>query len=76
MRPPCLPADTEQARTSVVRAGKYFSHAGVSMTEVRQEHLTTTEARAGATPHVTRVVLGVGLLLAIAVFALILFIAR
>jgi hypothetical protein len=46
------------------------------MTEVRQEHLTTTEARAGATPHVTRVVLGVGLLLAIAVFALILFIAR
>ena len=42
----------------------------------RPEHLTTTEARAGTTPHVTRVVLGVGLLLVIAVFALILFIAR
>ena len=46
------------------------------MTEVRQEHLTSTEARAGVTPHVTRVVLGVGLLLVIAIFALILFIAR
>jgi hypothetical protein len=40
------------------------------------EHLTTTEARAGVTPHVTRVVLGVGLLLVIGIFALILFIAR
>ena len=40
------------------------------------EHLTTTEARAGSTPHVTRVVLGVGLLLVIGIFALILFIAR
>ncbi len=40
------------------------------------EHLTTTEARAAVTPQVTRVVLGVGLLLVIAIFALILFIAR
>ena len=40
------------------------------------EHLTTTEARAGVTPHVTRVVLGVGLLLVVAIFALILFLAR
>ena len=39
-------------------------------------HLTKTEARAGTTPHVTRVVLGVGLLLTIAIFAAILFIAR
>jgi hypothetical protein len=46
------------------------------MTDVRPEHLTTTEARAGVTPQVTRVVLGVGLLLAIAIFALILFISR
>jgi len=46
------------------------------MTEVRQEHLTSTEARAWVTPHMTRVVLGVGLLLVIAIFALILFIAR
>ena len=46
------------------------------MTDGTPEHLTTTEARAGATPHMTRVVLGVGLLLVIGLFALILFIAR
>ncbi len=39
------------------------------------EHVSTTEARAGTTPHVTRVVLGVGLLLVIAIFAIILFVA-
>ena len=39
------------------------------------EHLSTTEARAGSTPHVTRVVLGVGLLLVIAIFAVILLVA-
>jgi hypothetical protein len=46
------------------------------MTNGTPEHLSTTEARAGATPHVTRVVLGVGLLLVISMFALILFLAR
>jgi hypothetical protein len=46
------------------------------MTNGTPEHLTSTEARAGATPHVTRVVLGVGLLLVIGIFAVILFIAR
>ena len=39
------------------------------------EHVSTTEARAASTPHVTRVVLGVGLLLVIAIFALILLVA-
>ena len=39
------------------------------------EHVTTTEARAGATPHVTRYVLGVGLLLVVAIFAVILLVA-
>ena len=39
------------------------------------EHLTTTEARAGATPHMTRYVLGVGLVLVIAIFAVILLVA-
>ena len=38
------------------------------------QHVTTTEARAGATPHMTRYVLGVGLLLVIVLFAIILFI--
>jgi hypothetical protein len=46
------------------------------MTDGTPEHLTTTEARAGTTPHVTRVVLGVGLLLIIAIFALLLSLAR
>ena len=39
------------------------------------EHVTTTEARAGATPHMTRYVLGVGLLLVLVIFAVILLVA-
>ncbi|HEU5481658.1 MAG TPA: hypothetical protein VFU80_01000 [Sphingomicrobium sp.] len=35
------------------------------------EHLTTTQARQAATPHMTRYVLGIGLALVIVVFALI-----
>ncbi len=35
------------------------------------EHLTTTEARQGATPHMTRYVLGIGLALVVILFALI-----
>jgi hypothetical protein len=46
------------------------------MTDNRTEHLTATEARAGVTPHVTRVVLGVGLFLVVTIFAFILFLAR
>ena len=46
------------------------------MTDGTPERLTATEARAGTTPHVTRVVLGVGLLLVVGLFALILFVAR
>ena len=46
------------------------------MNDGNAEHLTKTEARVGVTPHVTRVVLGVGLLLVVAIFALILFLAR
>ena len=40
------------------------------------EHLNTTEARAGATPHVTRYVLGIGLVLVVVIFAVLLFVAR
>jgi len=36
-------------------------------------HETTTEARAGVTPHVTRYVLTIGLGLVIAIFAIIFF---
>ncbi len=50
-------------------------HLGIRMTE-HQEELTKTEARAGTTPHVARYVLGVGLVLVIVIFAIILFVAR
>jgi hypothetical protein len=46
------------------------------MTEGSQQHLTATEAREGTGPKSMRVVLGVGLLLVVAIFALILFLAR
>ena len=40
-----------------------------------QQHVTTTEARAGATPHMTRYVLAIGTGLVILLFAIILFVA-
>jgi hypothetical protein len=40
-----------------------------------QEHLTTTEARAGSTPHMTRYVLVIGTGLVVVLFAIILFVA-
>ena len=39
------------------------------------EHVTTTEARSGATPHMTRYVLGFGLAAIVVIFALILLLA-
>ena len=41
------------------------------MSDERPEQVTTTEARAGYTPHMTRYVLGVGLALVVVVFVLI-----
>ena len=40
-----------------------------------EQHVTTTEARAGATPHMTRYVLVIGTGLVIILFAIILFVA-
>ena len=37
-----------------------------------EQHISTTDARAGATPHMTRYVLGFGLALVIILFLLIL----
>jgi len=37
---------------------------------------TTTEARAGSTPHVTRYVLSVGLILVVVIFAIIVLVGR
>ena len=44
------------------------------MPEPETEHVTTTEARAGATPHMTRYVLTIGLALVIVIFVIILLI--
>lgn len=41
-----------------------------------EQHISTTEARAGATPHMTRYVLVIGLTLVIILFALILLVWR
>ena len=41
------------------------------MADDRVEHVTTTEARAGSTPHVARYVLSVGLALVIVIFLLV-----
>ena len=46
------------------------------MSDNQSEHLTTTEARAGSRSPVNRVVLFASLILVIAAFAVILFIAR
>ncbi len=40
------------------------------MVDEPQEHLTTTEARGGATPHMTRYVLVIGTALVIVIFLL------
>ena len=45
------------------------------MSDERSEQVTTTEARAGYTPHMTRYVLGVGLALVVVAFAVIYFFA-
>ena len=44
------------------------------MPDLNEETRTTTEARAGATPHVARYVLGFGLVGVVAIFALLLFV--
>lgn len=44
------------------------------MINANQEHVTTTQARAGATPHMTRYVLAFGTGLTILAFAIILLI--
>ena len=41
-----------------------------------EQHIGKTEARAGTTPHVTRYVLGVSIVLVVILFALILFVWR
>jgi Flp pilus assembly protein TadB len=38
------------------------------MSDDRQQHISTTDARAGSTPHMTRYILAFGLVLVIAAF--------
>ena len=42
----------------------------------REEHIGTTEARAGTTPHMTRYILPISLALVVLLFALLLFVWR
>jgi hypothetical protein len=44
------------------------------MTKEPTEHLTTTEARGAATPHMGRIVLGASLALVVVLFAIIFFV--
>jgi hypothetical protein len=48
------------------------SFASEAMVQEPREHLTTTEARTGVTPHVTRYVLGWGLGLVVLIFLILL----
>lgn len=45
------------------------------MSDERPEQVTTTEARAGYTPHMTRYILGISLALVLVLFAIIYLIA-
>jgi len=45
------------------------------MADDPEQHVTTTEARAGATPHMTRYVLVIGTGLVVVLFAIILLVA-
>ena len=46
------------------------------MPDSEEEHVNTTEARAGSTPHMTRYVLTIGTILTIVLFAIIVFASR
>jgi len=46
------------------------------MMDQEPDHISTTQARAGTTPHVTRYVLGWGLGLVILIFLILLFVWR
>ena len=45
------------------------------MTEERPEQITTTDARAGATPHMKRYILGISLALVVLLFAILYLVA-
>ena len=42
----------------------------------REQHIGKTEARAGTTPHMTRYILSISIILIVVLFALILFVWR
>ena len=48
----------------------------MAQSDPRPEEITTTEARAGYTPHMTRNVLTLGLILVVVIFALIVLVGR
>ena len=46
------------------------------MDEGQEQHIGTTDARAGSTPHMTRYILGWGLALVVLAFVILLFVWR
>ena len=46
------------------------------MDDGQEQHISTTEARAGSTPHMTRYILGWGLVLVVIAFLILLFVWR
>ncbi|HKR25148.1 MAG TPA: hypothetical protein VJS15_07810 [Allosphingosinicella sp.] len=46
------------------------------MDDGQEQHIGTTDARAGSTPHMTRYILGWGLALVVVVFLILLFVWR
>ncbi len=46
------------------------------MDEGEEQHIGTTDARAGSTPHMTRYILGWGLALVVLAFVILLFVWR
>lgn len=65
----------EMIRVQEEAARERANEGGYPMTPTNQEHVTTTEARAGATPHMTRYVLVFGTGLTIIAFAIILLVS-
>ena len=61
--------------SALALAGQTIAFDETEMADPTPEHVTTTEARAGATPHMTRYVLVFGTALVVIAFAIILLVA-
>ena len=69
---------TEPAQEGCVAGLKRMELIGdrTGMDDGQEQHIGTTDARAGSTPHMTRYILGWGLALVVVVFLILLFVWR